>query len=600
MDILDQTAAPHPPPAMPENPEVLNSFGLALLRAGHVGQAVSAFRKAVALRPDFRPAHVNLATALEQQGDRAGALAQFRAIVRLDRVLDDMTRHGAELERNATDVVALNALGKALYAVGRKEDALARFRGAVEIAPDYAPVGLNLGIVLAELGREDEAAAAFAAVLAHDPASHAAHIKMGELLHDRGHYPQALAHLQQAATLRPDDAPSHVALGRVLRETGQIEAARQAFRKAIALAPDRLDSYAGLIRITHFTADDPALLALRALAAKADTLPVPEQVDLHFALGKALADIGQHEDGFGHLLKGNALRRRGIDYDENRMFGIMQRIRERFSAQAIEVVARSGHGSDCPVFIVGMPRSGSTLVEQILSSHPDVYGAGEIAALSHTFRDGAAHFPAWKNLAPLDCLSEAERQFMAEDYLQRLKAQVIDWQGEAPPRRICNKTLENYLFIGLIHQLWPRARIIHTVRDPVETCLSCFSIPFEGLDFTFDLGELGRRYSHYQDMMAHWRAVLPAGTMLDVRYEDVVENLETSARRIIAYCGLPWNDACLHFDKSARPVRTSSLEQVRRPIYRSSVRRWRPDAQTLRPLLDGLGGAMASGSVNGA
>ncbi|MBO1326665.1 sulfotransferase [Acetobacter sp. TBRC 12305] len=587
---MDQAATSFPPPPpVPENAEVLNSFGLALLRVGHAGQAVIAFRKALALRPDFRPAHVNLASALEKTGDRAGSLAQFRAILALDRHLEAMTRHSATLERDAGDVEALNALGKALYAIGQREEALARFRAAVATAPDYIPAGLNLGIVLGEMDRVDEAVASFRAVLARDPASHAAHIKIGELLRDQGHYPQALAHLQQARTLRPDDAATHAALARLLRETGEIEAARQAFRRAIALAPDRLDSYAGLIRISRLAADDPALLALRALAEKADSLTEPEQIDLHFALGKALADIGENEEGFRHLLKGNALRRRSIDYDENRMFKTMERVRDLFSAQAIENIARSGHSSECPVFIVGMPRSGSTLVEQILSSHPDVYGAGEIADLSHAFRDGAARFPAWKTLAPLACLSEEERRHVAEDYLQRLNARVIGWQGDNAPSRITNKTLENYFFIGLIHQLWPRARIIHTFRDPVETCLSCFSIPFDDLDFTFDLGELGRRYRHYQKMMAHWRVVLPEGTMLEVRYEDVVEDLEASARRIIAYCGLPWNDACLHFDKSRRPVRTSSLEQVRRPIYRSSIRRWRPDPQTLRPLLDGLG-----------
>ncbi|WP_148299268.1 sulfotransferase [Komagataeibacter kakiaceti] len=376
----------------------------------------------------------------------------------------------------------------------------------------------------------------------------------------------------------------------ILQEMGEIDEAIRCFRRAIALAPERTRYYQCLTRLTKLEADDPVFITLRELV-KNETVSLSdhEMADIHFSLGKALSDISEHRLSFEHILKGNAIRRRHIAYDENRIFSGMRKTRELFSAEEVRKQMPGGSPSSRPIFIVGMPRSGSTLVEQILSSHPDVYAAGEVNTLRDTFRDAAARFPAWKTVAPLAYLTEDQRRSVAEDYLDRLDRLVVGWDGAGGPQRISNKTLGNYLYIGLIRQLWPNAHIIHTFRDPIDTCLSCFSISFNDLDFTFDLGELGRRYRHYQELMDHWRHVLPEGAMLDVRYEDTVDDLEATARRIISYCGLQWDDACLSFYKSRRPVRTSSVAQVRSPIYRSSVGRWRPDGETLRPLLEGLG-----------
>lgn len=179
------------------------------------------------------------------------------------------------------------------------------------------------------------------------------------------------------------------------------------------------------------------------------------------------------------------------------MLGAMRRVSQHFTTAAMEALHQTGHPSTQPVFIVGMPRSGSTLVEQILASHPDAYGAGEVSTLADTLKDAAQRCPAWKNPMPFAQLSEAECLATAEDYLSRMNAQAVDWTRPEPPLRMINKMLDNFAHIGLIHQLWPRARIIHTMRDPIDTCLSCFSIPFDHLDFAFDLGELGRYYRQY-------------------------------------------------------------------------------------------------------
>jgi hypothetical protein len=235
-----------------------------------------------------------------------------------------------------------------------------------------------------------------------------------------------------------------------------------------------------------------------------------------------------------------------------------------------------------------MPRSGSTLVEQILASHPQVFGAGEtdafhtglsIVGLRTTERSSPDSVPEW---------TAEDLRRAADQYLRLLGRDLPLFEDRTNVKRITDKMLSNFQYVGLIHLQLPQARIIHTRRDPVDTCLSCFSIQFAALRYTCDLGELGRYYAAYTSLMDHWRAVLPAGRMLEVQYERVVDDFEVMARTIISHCGLEWDDACLRFYETQRPVRTSSVTQVRRPIYRNSVGRWRPDADALRPLLDGL------------
>jgi Sulfotransferase family len=250
-----------------------------------------------------------------------------------------------------------------------------------------------------------------------------------------------------------------------------------------------------------------------------------------------------------------------------------------------------GNASERPLFILGMMRSGSTLVEQILASHPDVFAAGERPYFNEAYKavrreiSSPAHYPETIQLFT----GEQLRQ-VGDRYLARLNGAA---RG-SPAARITDKMPGNFSAIGLIHLALPNARIIHTIRDPIDTCLSCFSKLFsDDQPFTYDLSELGRYYRAYQNLMAHWHDVLPEGVLLDVRYEELVDDFEPQARRIVAYCGLEWDDRCLSFHDTDRPIKTASQAQVRRPVYRSSVGRWRPAPEILRPLLEGLGTAMA-------
>jgi Sulfotransferase family len=303
---------------------------------------------------------------------------------------------------------------------------------------------------------------------------------------------------------------------------------------------------------------------LEALAAR-DDLSADQALYIHFALAKALDDLKNYGRAFEHLRQGNALKRERIHYDEAGALQLFERISTTFDRALFDRFQGQGDPSSVPVFVLGMPRSGSTLIQQILASHPQIHAAGELTILERS---------------PMDVT--AFRQ-LGQSYLSQLP-KVPDEKI-----RIVDKLPGNFLRIGLIHLMFPNARIIHSMRDPMDTCLSCYSKLFNvGLPFTYDLAELGRYYRAYSELMAHWRSVLPPGAMLEVSYEDVVDDLEGQARRLIDYCGLPWDRRCIDFHRSGHPVRTASAVQVRQPLFRGSVHRWRHYEAGLAPLLNEL------------
>ncbi|GAA4486776.1 tetratricopeptide repeat-containing sulfotransferase family protein [Gluconacetobacter asukensis] len=557
----------------PNNPVGLNNLGMALQAAGEHDEAISCFRKAIELRPSYVMALSNLGTALAEQGNHEAAIQSYRDALSI----------------TPNDPVALNNLGTSLRSTGRTKEAVREFQAALTYAPEFVQARLSLAISLSDLDRLEAAIACYRTIVLQDNTNFTAHFNLAELLQKAGQYDAAINHFKSACALKPDDAMPPFKLGVVLQELGQTDVAIDYFRRAIDLAPDYPRYYLSLAQATKLAADDLHFLAMQRLVKNQSSLNDAERTDLHFALGKAFSDLGAHQLSFDHFLEGNRLRRRYLTYDEKPTINRAKQLCQSISADAIKELAKTGHASSLPIFIVGMPRSGSTLVEQILASHHEVYGAGEISTLFDIFHSAASKFDRWQSVFPLKNLTDAERMSISEDYLDRLHKLVNNWTRPQAPTRIINKTLSNYQHIALIHALFPNARIIHTVRDPIDTCLSCFSTFFHSQDFTFDLGELGRRYRSYRELMEHWHGILPNGTIYDVRYEEVVEDLEQNARSLIAYCGLTWDDACLNFHKSKRPVRTASVQQVRKPIYRSSVGRWRPDDAILRPLLDGLG-----------
>src|SRR5207248_5122930 len=301
---------------------------------------------------------------------------------------------------------------------------------------------------------------------------------------------------------------------------------------------------------------------------------------LHFGLGKVFADLGDYKQSFHHFLKANSLKRQQLDYNEAKTLGLFDRIRTVFTAELFREKGGLGDPSRLPVFVVGMPRSGTTLVEQILASHPSIFGAGELrefTELATSIRGpNLREFPE-----AVVTMSGAELRAFGTTFLEMIQ------QMASAAERITDKLPANFRHAGLIHLTLPNARIIHVRRDPRDIAVSCFALLFvkDRLPFSYDLRELGRYIRAYQALMEHWREVLPSGVMLEVQYEELVDNIAEQARQIVAHCGLPWDAACLEFHKTDRVVRTASVTQVRRPVYRSSVGRWRNYEEFLEPLI---------------
>ena len=455
--------------------------------------------------------------------------------------------------------------------------------------PDYADAHNNLGAALFALGRIHDAVIHYERALGLNPDHASAHNNLGAALAAQGKIDEAIRHHERALAINPRHAEAHNRLGNIFKDQGKIDDATERYRRTLAIRPDHAEAHYNLAETKIFRNGDTDLAALEALAGR-DDLPANKALYIHFALAKALEDCGDYVRAFEHWRKGNDLKREQIDYDEKSAIELFQRLRGVFDGGLFDRSRGEGDPSSAPIFVLGMPRSGSTLIEQILASHPQIHGAGELndldAAVSSVLGTGGRPAPYPECIPSLD---GATLRRIGQAYLSRLLSRLPSCtDGKV---RIVDKLPGNFVHIGLIRLILPNARIIHTVRDPLDTCVSCYSKLFtSGQSFSYDLAELGRYYRGYREVMTHWQSVLPPEALRDVVYEDVVDDLEGQARRMIDYCGLPWDDRCLSFDKTSRTVKTASAVQVRKPLFRSSVQRWRKYEAGLGRLLNELGG----------
>jgi tetratricopeptide (TPR) repeat protein len=551
----------------PDHAEAHCQLGDVLGGLGQRDEAVSHFERALAIRPGFARAHCGLGILLSE------LIGPHAAIVHFEQALVAQPDF-AEAEFR---------LGNVLERLNRPEEAIACYRRTLALNPNHAAAHHRLGIVLQALDRYDEAIAHYEAVASVRPNDASVCLGLAIALQKLNRFEAAIAWAKKALTLEPANAAAHHAMGVVQQALGDLKDASEAYATAVTLAPRRADFHLDLARLQPFTNADPRLWALERLLQDLPALEPDEQIALHFALGKAYADREQYQQSFHHLHAGNALKRARTTYEEATTLGLLERLRETFTGDLMRVTG-GGAPSRLPVFVIGMPRSGTTLIEQILASHSQVFAAGERddfrRCLSSLMRSkGATRF-----LELLPTLTAEEHRQIGTGYLDRIKV------GAPAAQRIVDKMPSNFLLAGLIHLALPQARIIHVRRDPVDTCFSCFSVLFSGeLPLpVYDLGELGRYYRAYTRLMEHWRTILPQGVILDVHYEDVVADLETEARKMVAHCGLDWEDGCLAFDRTKRPVTSASSIEVRRPIYPHAVGRWRRYANELGPLLEAL------------
>jgi len=444
---------------------------------------------------------------------------------------------------------------------------------------DYTSLN-NRGIEFQGSGHFPEAMHHFALAIIAEPDRWPAYNNFGTLLEGIDQVEMALPYYRRAGHLSPDCAVVHNNLGVALLQSGTIAEAYESIERAVALDPKRGRFYRTLAATGRVTLSSPHFATMRELAGDIAALPEDERIDLHFALGLVYLEGGEVKESWPHLLAGNRLKRQRVDYDEAAVLARIERIEGTFTAEFL-AARQGGLPSSVPIFVLGMPRSGTSLVEQILASHPRIAGAGELIdlrRLADDLRIGGTEFPESTRVTAPDRLSR-----LAADYLAALRARAPHVE------RVVDKMPGNFELIGLIHKALPHAHIIHVRRDPLDTCMSCFSRLFAtGLPFTYDLTELGRYYRAYDSLMAHWRRVLPAGAMLEIRYEELVADLPTQAKRMIAHCGMAWDDRCAAFHETRRVVKTASAMQVRQPVYRSSIGRWRSLGQALRPLTEEL------------
>ncbi len=546
---------------------------LQLHRLGKLDQAERLAKTVLATQPDnFEALHLQ-AICQFQQGRNDEAAQSLGAAVRVAPTRAD----------------AWSDFGVVQATIGRLEEAVACYDKAIALKPDHVDALSNRADALMALKRPHDALASYDRALATNPRSASTHNNRGVTLFELCREEEALASYEKAIGLKPDYATAHDNKGLALLRFGRVDEASAAFEAAMKLAPKMGRSYYHFLLSKRFERSDPRLRALEKLAIENSSPDVNERIYAHFALGKALAGIEDYEQSFRHLSQGNALKRKQSGYDEAESLGYLERTRATCTSDFLGRHYGCGDPSAVPIFVLGMPRSGTSLVEQILASHRDVYGAGEVKdfalALAET---GAA---GWALYRPeiVSQMSGEDFRRLGTKYLQRI-------QAAAPSaRRIVNKMPDNFRFAGLIALALPNARIIHVRRDPIDTCVSCFSTLFiETMPYTCDLAELGRYYRAYETLMNFWRDVLPQGVMIDVRYEDVVADIEGQGRRILDHCGLDWDANCLEFHDNARTVRTASVAQVRRPLYNNSVGRWRRYEAFLEPLLTSLGPSIAS------
>ena len=577
-------------------------LGLTLAALNQDQTAIAAFRRATEIEPGFAEAWRAIGDNLTLMGDTEGAdrayAQHIRASVRDPRLMKaaqamvegdlPVAEHllRQHLKARSTDVAAMRMLAEVAGRLGRNADAAAVLERALELAPGFDAARHNYAIVLNRLERAQEALAQIDRVLANDPRSPSCLNLKAVILGKTGDYDQALTLYDRVLSAHPNQPKVWMSYGHALKTAGRVEDGVAAYRKSLALEPSLGEAYWSLANLKTFRFTDAEVEAMNAQLQR-DDLNEDDRLHLHYALGKALEDAGRFEPSFQHYAAGAAIRRTQVEYDADETTSRVDRAKALFTPEFF--AARKGQGDPAPdpIFVVGLPRSGSTLIEQILSSHSQVEGTmelTEIISISRELgerrkRDEPSKYP--EALAELDAgaLRALGARFLERTRIQRRSGKPF----------FIDKMPNNFLHTGLILTILPNAKIIDARRHPMATGFSAFKQHFaSGQHFSYDLAETGRFWRDYVDLMAHFDKVLP-GRIHRVFYERTVEDLEEETRRLLDYCGLDLEPQCLKFWETERAVRTASSEQVRQPIFTDAVEHWRNYGPWLAPLEAALG-----------
>lgn len=622
----------------PDAWDVQQEFALFLASSGRAAEAVKHFRLIVRAHPTYAPGHANLANALAESGELKESITEFRRALGLDKALagarialaetlrrsesyeDAIAEYHHVLDHDKINHAAFNGLGLVYRDLKDWPRALECFEHAVGLAPASADYRMNFGAALRESGLSDLAAQQFLEAVKLRPNWIEAIVLLAELLQKQRRYDEAKECYDRALQLQPAQPELQERLGYVYLDMGDTGHATQSFSDVLTRFPDRYMAMLGLGRSymdagrsaeaaaalentisSHpehaagyfylaasrkFKADDPVIPRLQAFADKTGD-EKSAAIALNFALGKIYDDSKQWDDAWRHYARANRLRNAKYDYQAEAQEKQYDELMRVFTQEFIRDHRDLGLDSRLPVIIVGMPRSGTTLTEQIVSSHPDVIGAGEVIFWSEAY--SALPYKIGSDNPYPACVAEMSTKH-AHEIADRYCSQLRKIAGpDVDPARITDKMPHNFVHLGLIALLFPNAPIIHCRRDAMDNCLSIFFQNFGGEHpYAYDLANLGHHHRQYERLMAHWHAVLP-NRILDIQYEDTIADPEYWSRKLIDHVGLEWDDACLAPHKLERTVKTASHWQVRQPIYKTSVQRWRNYEQYLGPLKEALG-----------
>jgi tetratricopeptide (TPR) repeat protein len=574
--------------------------GLALADVGQGEAAIAALRRAVALNPDFAEAWLALSGHLSAAGDTAGAdaaqarhlrcstkdpgLIEAAAALAENRIPHAEALLREHLKERPRDVAAIRMFAEVAARLERYGDSEKLLTRCLELAPGFAPARRNLATVLHRQYKDVAALEEVERLLAKDPRDPVARNLKAAILGGLGRYDESIKLYAGILAEYPQQEKVWLNYGHALKTAGRQEEGISAYRRSIVLAPRSGAAYWSLANLKTFRFTPADVEAMRALLASGE-LPPDDRAQLHFALGKALEDAASYQESFRHYAEANRLRRGTSAYDAQRTTARVDRSRELLTSEFFSV--RRGYGATAPepIFIVGMPRAGSTLLEQILASHSAVEGTMELPDMLSIARDlaiergGQSPYPALlADLSASDCRALGER-YIAQTRVQRktLRPYFID------------KMPNNFAYLGLIHLILPNAKIIDARRHPLACCFSVFKQHFaRGQQFGYDLTDLGRYYHDYVVLMSHFDNVLP-DRVHRVFYEKLIESTEAEVRRLLDYCALPFEEGCLRFYENERAVRTASSEQVRQPIFRDALEHWRHFEPWLDPLKAALG-----------
>jgi predicted Zn-dependent protease len=586
--------------SFPGQPDVLLLLAAALQRQAKHDEAIAVLRRIVRRQPQHNAAWRMLGDACAQSGQAAEAdkayLQHVQASVH-NRVLQEVSKAMSanrlfEAERtlrttlkaNPTDVAALRMLAEVVARDGRLEEAESLLKRVLELCPGFAAARAHYAAVLNRQLKADQALAQVAILRQAEPQHPGYRVLEAAVLARLGEMERAIAAYRALLAEQPKLPKVWLSLGHTLKTAGRQAEAVEAYRESLKLAPGLGEAWWSLANLKTFRFAAEEIAAIRMQLEHAE-LPEGERVQLHFALGKALEDRGDYAQSFEQYAKANGLRRAHSDYEAVAITRNKETLQHVLTEEFFRSRAQGGCEAPDPIFIVGLPRSGSTLVEQILASHSQVEGTMELPDIFAMVGREAAGKPFYPDA--IAAFTPERRKALGEEYLARTK--VHRRLGRA---FFIDKLPNNFLQTGFIALILPKAKIIDVRREPMACGFSCFKQYFaRGQEFSYSLSDIGRYYADYVALMAHFDAVLP-GRVHHVQYEELVHDLEGSVRRLLDYCGLGFEEACLRFFENTRIVQTASSEQVRLPVYADALEHWRHFESWLAPLKDALGPAL--------